>query len=79
MTEFKNREHLGNIVGVEVSKASDATRIDTRFSFVPADVKTFSLTGPHRFIIDAYRPLSPTAAGMPVEKTNQRPHATTER
>jgi hypothetical protein len=24
---------------------------------MPADVKTFALTGPHRFIIDAYRPL----------------------
>ena len=67
----QNGEHLTNIVSVEVSRTSDAMRIDARFTFVPADVKTFSLTGPHRFIIDAYRPLSPAATGMPVEKERQ--------
>ena len=64
-------EYLGNIVSFEVSKTSDATRIEAVFSFVPAEVKTFSLTGPHRFIIDAYRPLSPDATGEPVEKARQ--------
>ncbi|WP_319404576.1 hypothetical protein [uncultured Desulfosarcina sp.] len=68
---LQNGEHLGNIVSVEVSKTLDATRIDVRFSFVPADVKTFSLTGPHRFIIDAYRPLSPAGAELPVGKARQ--------
>jgi hypothetical protein len=64
-------KHVDEIVSFEVSKTSDTTRINARFSFVPADVKTFPLTGPHRFIIDAYRPLSPVAAELPVGKSRQ--------
>jgi hypothetical protein len=64
-------EYLGDIVSVEVSKTQDTTRIEAGLSFVPADVKTFSLTGPHRFIIDAYRPPSPDAGGAPVEGSRE--------
>ena len=60
-----------DIISLEVSQTSDTTRIDAGFSFDPADVKTFSLTDPHRFIIDAYRPLSPTAAKPPGEESRQ--------
>ncbi|MCB2145738.1 MAG: hypothetical protein KQI81_04635 [Deltaproteobacteria bacterium] len=68
---LQNGKRLGDIVSVEVFRTSDDMRIDARFSFVPVDVKTFSLTGPHRFIIDAFRPLSPAATGMRVEKARQ--------
>jgi hypothetical protein len=47
------------IVSLDVSKVADVIRVLTlSFPSQPADVKTFSLTAPHRFIIDAYRPLS---------------------
>ena len=68
LSDRKAGEYHSDIVTLDVFHRSDATRIDAVFSFVPADVKTFSLTGPHRFIIDAYRPLSPATALPPVEK-----------
>lgn len=51
---------------IDISKAPGRTCIEAIFSFEPSDVKTFSLTGPHRFIIDAYRPLPPKTADAPV-------------
>jgi hypothetical protein len=61
----------GDVISLDVSQKSDVIQIDAVFSFAPADVKTFSLIGPDRFIIDAYRPLSP-ANGIPtVEKARR--------
>lgn len=60
-----------DIISLEVSRTSDATRIDAVFSFDPADVKTFSLSDPPRFIIDVYRPVSPAAASPPGEAYRQ--------
>ena len=65
-------EYHADIIRLAVSQTSDATRIDAVFSFDPTDVKTFSLTGPPRFIIDAYRPLSPAAAKPPDKASRQR-------
>ena len=74
-TDLPDRETGGyhaDLISLEVSQTSDATRIDAVFSFDPADVKAFSLTGPPRFIIDAYRPLSPAAAKPPGEESRQK-------
>ena len=73
-TDLPDRQTGGyhaDIISLEVSQTSDATRIDAVFSFDPADVKAFSLDGPHRFIIDAYRPLSPATARPPGEESRQ--------
>ncbi|WP_372677646.1 hypothetical protein [Desulfosarcina sp.] len=64
-------EYHADIISLEVSQTSDDTRVHAVFSFDPADVKTFWLTGPPRFIIDAYRPLSPAAAQPPGEASRQ--------
>jgi hypothetical protein len=64
----KAGEYHSDLVSLDVFQRSDGTRIDAVFSFSPADVKTFSLTGPHRFIIDAYRSLSPATALPPVDE-----------
>ena len=64
-------EGHAEIISLEVSQSSDAARIHAVFSFDPTDVKTFSLTGPPRFIIDAYRPLNPAAARPPGEASRQ--------
>lgn len=67
LPERQSDEYHADIISLEVSQTPDATRIDAAFSFDPADVKTFALTDPHRFIIDTYRPLSSAAARLPVE------------
>lgn len=69
LPERQSGEYHADIINLEVSQMSDATRIDAAFSFDPADVKTFTLTDPHRFIIDAYRPISSAAARLPVEES----------
>lgn len=66
-------EYRNDIVSLDVSKESEASRINVVFSFDPTDVKTFSLADPHRFIIDAYRPASSAAANLPAETTRQIP------
>jgi len=71
LSDLQIGEYHDDIISLDVSQTSDVTRIDAVFSFNPADVKTFSLTGPHRFIIDAYLPLSPDTANPPVEKSPQ--------
>jgi len=68
LSDLQIGEYHDDIISLDVSQTSDVTRIDAVFSFDPADVKTFSLTGPHRFIIDAYLPLSPNTTNPPVEK-----------
>ncbi len=62
---------LADIISLDVSRSPDATRIDAVFSFDPADVKTFSLNDPPRFIIDAYRPFSPATAAPPGRESRQ--------
>jgi hypothetical protein len=54
-------EHPG-IRRLDVLPQGGATVIDAVFAFPPADVKAFTLTDPHRFIVDAYRP-APLSAG----------------
>ena len=54
-------EHPG-IRRLDVLLQGGATVIDAVFAFPPADVKAFTLTDPHRFIVDAYRP-APLSAG----------------
>lgn len=66
-------EYRGDIVSLDVSKESEKRRIDVVFSFDPVDVNTFSLSDPHRFIIDAFRPVSSAAADLPVEIERQIP------
>jgi hypothetical protein len=72
LPDHETGEYQAAIIRLAVSQTSEATRIDAVFSFDPADVKTFALTGPPRFIIDAYRPLSPAAATPLVEASRQR-------
>jgi hypothetical protein len=69
LPDLQTGEYDGDIVHLDVSKTVDAMRIDAVYSFTPADVKAFALTGPHRFIIDAYRHPAPAAAGPPLEKS----------
>jgi hypothetical protein len=64
-------EERGGIVSMDVSKVADVTRIEAAFSFLPADVKIFTLTGPHRFIIDAYRPVHAATDRSPIKKTSR--------
>jgi hypothetical protein len=67
-------EYSDGIISLDVIKLSEATRIDAVFSFAPTDVKAFSLTGPHRFIVDAYRPVASAASvRRSTEKTNRIP------
>ena len=54
-----------------VSRKGNEARIEAVFAFTPADIKTFALTGPHRFIVDAYRPL-PASAALPPAKISER-------
>jgi hypothetical protein len=58
-------EYRDEIVSLDASKASNLTRIDAVFPFDPAEVNTFSLTSPYRFIIDVYRPPAPTPTHQP--------------
>lgn len=64
-------ENQGDILRLNVSKPSDEIRIDAVFTFTPADIKTFALTDPHRFILDVYRPLPLEAASQTVENSHQ--------
>ena len=54
-----------DIVSIYVYTVSAARRIKVIFSFAPAHVKTFFLTEPDRFIIDAFRPVPTSAADPP--------------
>lgn len=60
-----------DIVSLDILKETGTMRLEAVFSFTPVDVKTFSLTAPHRFIIDAYRSLAATAADLPQPNTGQ--------
>lgn len=50
-----------DIAAIDISGVSGKPAIDVAFTFTPANVQTFVLTGPHRFIIDVYRPAPGTA------------------
>lgn len=81
---------IDGISRLDVSRKGNEARIEAIFAFTPADIKTFSLTGPHRFIVDAYRPL-PTSADLSAakgiesepaeqpEKTAQEPYGVPEK
>ena len=68
LSALQSQDYRNGIVSLDVSKSSKTTRIDVVFPFVPADIKSFSLTGPHRFIVDAYRPVSTSLSALPIEK-----------
>lgn len=57
-----------DIIRLDVSQKSDTIQVETILAFTPTDVKTFSLGDPHRFIIDAYRPISAATTKPLVEK-----------
>lgn len=57
---------IDGISRLEVSRKANGACIETVFAFTPTDIKTFGLTGPHRFIVDAYRPL-PASTILPNE------------
>jgi hypothetical protein len=80
----------GGIVSLNMSGESATVHFDAIYAFIPADIKTFALTGPHRFIIDAYRPPSSQADSPSVERRPStrspqphdnvpEPYATTEK
>lgn len=46
-----------DIDDLEISATAGDPSIAVVFAFEPANIQTFSLTGPHRFIVDAYRPV----------------------
>lgn len=54
-----------DIQDLDIVRQSDAPAINVVFAFLPARVQTFALTGPHRFIIDVFRP--PTVAGDSIQ------------
>lgn len=66
-------EYHGDIVSVDISNTSQTKQIAVVFAFDPADVKTFSLIDPHRFIIDAYRPDASAAANLADQAVPQVP------
>lgn len=66
-------EYRRDVASIHVSREAQKTRIDVVFLFEPADVKAFFLTDPHRFVIDAYRPVSSNAPPLPVEKAGPVP------
>ncbi len=55
------------IVRLNMSGQSATVHIKAIYEFIPADIKSFALTGPHRFIIDAYRPPPSQADSQSVE------------
>ena len=71
LPERQSGDYHADIIHFEVSSTHEATRIDAVFAFDPADVRTFSLTEPYRFIIDAYRPRSAAAPEPPNEQSRQ--------
>jgi len=60
---------IDGITRLGVSRKAKNARIEAVFAFTPADIKTFALTGPHRFIVDAYRPLPSSAALASAKKS----------
>jgi hypothetical protein len=53
---------LADIRDIDVSAKAGDTAIGITFEFTPNRIQTFTLTGPHRFIIDVYRPIDPSAS-----------------
>jgi len=64
---------IEGITRLDAFRQSGKICIETIFAFVPADVRTFALTGPHRFIIDAYRPVQPATTLVLPEKVAHKP------
>jgi hypothetical protein len=56
---------LADIRDIDVSAKSGDTAVGIMFGFTPDRIQTFTLTGPHRFIIDVYRPNLPSAGDPP--------------
>lgn len=64
---------IDGISRLDVSREAKDARVEAVLAFTPADIQTFALTGPHRFIVDAYRPQSPSAALPPSKKNEGEP------
>lgn len=73
LSELNPEEFGDDIVSINVYTVSAARRIKTIFSFAPTHVKTFFLTEPDRFIIDAFRPVPSSTANQSNETGPQRP------
>jgi hypothetical protein len=64
--------HSRGIADLQFANGPHAVaRIQVDFSFTPRDVRTFTLTGPHRFIIDAYRPPASLPSESAAAEKNQ--------
>jgi hypothetical protein len=72
LPDIQTDPYHDDVLSLEVDQTPDATRIEAAYAFDPADVRTFSLVNPDRFIIDAYRHLPPAAATPPVEQSRPR-------
>jgi hypothetical protein len=66
-------EMIDGISRLDVFRKAKDARIEAVLAFTPADIKTFALTGPHRFIIDAYQPLPASAALSPAKGKQSEP------
>lgn len=66
-------EYGSDIVSLKVSNASAARHIEVVFSFIPATINSFSLIEPDRFIVDAFRPIASSAAGIRDDTVSHKP------
>ena len=62
LPQIGSEAYRHDIDRINLFRTSDATLIEAVFSFIPTDVRTFSLATPFRFVVDVYRPLSSTTA-----------------
>jgi hypothetical protein len=70
LPQIGSEAYRHDIDRINLFRTSDATLIEAVFSFVPADVRTFTLASPFRFVVDIYRPLSSIAAKKPTDATS---------
>jgi hypothetical protein len=65
---LKSEAYRDDVVKIDVTSASKETRIEAILAFIPTSVRTFFLIGPHRFVIDAYRPPATATAEPSTEE-----------
>jgi hypothetical protein len=58
---------------IDITQTSGKTTIAAVLRFAPADIRTFSLTGPQRFIVDLYRSAIPDTATTPAGASASEP------
>ncbi len=72
-TSPKDGVRTDDLLQLDVAPHSETTHIKAVFSFHLGEIKTFALTGPHRFIIDAYRPLASEASNPSTTTPTNKP------